>query len=184
MSQIEIAVTTARRIETLLVEKFHATGKGLHGKLSSVETTLPDALTKQLRYIATMRNSVVHEDGFSIPDLDAFVATGNTVIAELGALPVRPAAAAGAPPAKQPDWLTTFYRAVVLIGVLVGAGFGLYAGGIGLGIATALGGGFLAILAVSDEAIRLYKNTLWFVLGLLLIGAGIATIATVVSVFR
>jgi hypothetical protein len=184
MSQIETAVTMARRLETLLVERFQADGRGLHEKLTSVEEDLPKALAKQIRYVASIRNSVVHEDGFNISDLEAFVVSANAAIEQLSALPARQAAIARAASVKGAEWLTKLYRAIVLAGILVGGGFGVYAGGVGLGIATALGGGFLAILAISDEAIALYKNTLMFVLGLILIGAGVATIATIVSVFR
>jgi hypothetical protein len=72
-SDIELAVTTARRLESLLESRFGASGRGLHEKLASVEATLPPDVLRDGRYVATMRNKVVHEDSFSLPDRDRFL---------------------------------------------------------------------------------------------------------------
>ena len=72
-SDIELAVTTARRLESLLETRFGASGRGLHEKLASVEATLPPDALRDGRYVATMRNRVVHEDSFSLPDRDRFL---------------------------------------------------------------------------------------------------------------
>jgi hypothetical protein len=72
-SDIELAVTTARRLESLLETRFGASGRGLHEKLASVEATLPSEVLRDGRYVATMRNKVVHEDSFSLPDRDRFL---------------------------------------------------------------------------------------------------------------
>jgi hypothetical protein len=72
-SDIELAVTTARRLESLLESRFGASGRGLHEKLASVEATLPPEVLRDGRYVATMRNKVVHEDSFSLPDRDRFL---------------------------------------------------------------------------------------------------------------
>ena len=61
MGDIEIAVTRCKRLETLLEEEFNAAGRGLHEKVSSVQDELPLPLVKRLRFIATVRNKVVHE---------------------------------------------------------------------------------------------------------------------------
>lgn len=61
MGDIEIAVTRCKRLETLLEAEFGATGRGLHEKVSSVQDELPDALVRKLRFIATVRNKLVHE---------------------------------------------------------------------------------------------------------------------------
>jgi ABC-type multidrug transport system fused ATPase/permease subunit len=61
MSDIELAVTRCKRLETLLEEELGASGRGLHQKVSSVQDKLPEALVKRLRFIATMRNKLVHE---------------------------------------------------------------------------------------------------------------------------
>jgi len=72
MSDIEIAVKASRLIESLLEQKLNATGKGLHSKLTSVENKLSSAMVSKIRYIASVRNNVVHEDGATIGDVKAF----------------------------------------------------------------------------------------------------------------
>lgn len=61
MSDLELAVRECKSIETILVTRFGASGRGLHDKVTSVQGQLPDPLVRQLRYIATMRNKLVHE---------------------------------------------------------------------------------------------------------------------------
>lgn len=73
MSDIDRVVKSSRKIETQLVRNLGASGKGLNGKLNSVENKLPSALVKRIRYIATIRNKVVHDDGYRrIDDRHAF----------------------------------------------------------------------------------------------------------------
>lgn len=64
MSDIELAIRSSKRIESSLVRLFDASGKGLHEKISSVEKKLPVSLVKRIRYIATIRNKLVHEDNY------------------------------------------------------------------------------------------------------------------------
>jgi hypothetical protein len=61
MGDIEIAIKRCKRLETLLEEDFGAAGRGLHEKVSSVEHDLPDKLVRRLRFIASVRNKLVHE---------------------------------------------------------------------------------------------------------------------------
>ena len=61
-SDIDIVVTQSKTLEALLEQKFGATGRGLHEKLSSIEYQLEAGLVKNIRWIATMRNKVVHEN--------------------------------------------------------------------------------------------------------------------------
>lgn len=77
------AIDIARQLETVL-ESIGATGKGLHEKTSSVEATLPAALVRKLRFVASVRNKIVHEDEL-LPDDDfaEFLETGKLAIAEL-----------------------------------------------------------------------------------------------------
>jgi hypothetical protein len=63
MSDIDIAVKGAKKIEAFLVTNFGAVGRGLHDKLSSVENRIPPKLQKQIRFVASVRNAVVHEEG-------------------------------------------------------------------------------------------------------------------------
>lgn len=72
-----------RKIETLLTNNYGAKGKGLHEKASSVEAELaPDKINK-IRWIATIRNKSVHEDGFEIEDLNIFLKNCDDVITYL-----------------------------------------------------------------------------------------------------
>jgi hypothetical protein len=71
----ELAIKSSKELEHLLDTEFHAQGKGLHEKISSVESTLPRKLVLNMRYLATIRNKLVHEYGFDdIPDRPAFIA--------------------------------------------------------------------------------------------------------------
>ncbi len=69
---IELAVRYSKQLESLLEQKFAAEGRGLHEKVSSVEDLLSEDLVRKLRWIATMRNKVVHEDDFEIENLASF----------------------------------------------------------------------------------------------------------------
>jgi hypothetical protein len=81
MSAIEIAVKECKKLESLLEQQFGATGRGLHEKVSSVGGRLPPELVKQIRYIATIRNNLVHEDAFALSpsELANYQATCTTV---------------------------------------------------------------------------------------------------------
>ena len=64
MSIIEWTIRESRALESLLEERYGARGRGLHEKISDVNAQLPRELTKRLRFVATIRNRLVHEDGF------------------------------------------------------------------------------------------------------------------------
>lgn len=91
-AQAGIAIDIARRLESAL-GALGATGKGLHEKTSSVSAKLPAALVEKLRFIASVRNKIAHEDAL-LPDEDfsAFEQSGRQAIEELAA------ASAGAKP--------------------------------------------------------------------------------------
>jgi len=80
MGQIDIAVGYSKKIESLLDEYYHAEGKGLHEKLSSVEESIDDFMIPQIRKIASIRNNVVHHEGYKIDNLDEFRQDCETVI--------------------------------------------------------------------------------------------------------
>lgn len=58
-------IERAKEIETILVD-MGATGKGLHEKVSSLETNLNKSVVKAIRYIATIRNNALHDDNFKL----------------------------------------------------------------------------------------------------------------------
>lgn len=64
MSDIELAITRCKSLETFLEQSLGATGKGLHEKVSSVQGRLQPDLVKKLRFIATVRNKIVHETNY------------------------------------------------------------------------------------------------------------------------
>jgi len=87
MSDIELAVTRTKVLESLLEQALGAVGKGLHDKVSSVQTRLPPALVKKLRYIATVRNKIVHEADYQkIDDRAAYTRACDEAEAYLRAL--------------------------------------------------------------------------------------------------
>jgi hypothetical protein len=82
-AQAGVAIDISRRIETAL-EAAGATGKGLHEKASSIEGRLPPGLVRKLRFIASVRNKIVHEDEV-LPeeDFSAFAESGRLAMEEL-----------------------------------------------------------------------------------------------------
>lgn len=63
----ELVIKGSKGLEAILATQ-GATGKGLHEKVDSVESRLPVELVKRLRFIATVRNRVVHEEGYELKD--------------------------------------------------------------------------------------------------------------------
>jgi hypothetical protein len=63
-SDIERAVKWSKRFESLLERRFGARGRGLHEKIDSVEGDLDRDTARALRLVATVRNKIVHEDGY------------------------------------------------------------------------------------------------------------------------
>ena len=68
MSDIELAITRTKALESLLENGLGATGKGLHEKVSSVQDRLTPPLVKKLRFVATIRNKIVHESDYQKMD--------------------------------------------------------------------------------------------------------------------
>ena len=68
-----LQIKKTKRYESLLEQQHGAQGRGLHEKLDRVQQRLPAELIKRLRFIATVRNKLIHEDGFSkVIDLAKF----------------------------------------------------------------------------------------------------------------
>jgi hypothetical protein len=68
MSDIELAISRVKVLESLLEHGLGATGKGLHEKVSSVQAKLPPPLVKKIRFVATVRNKIVHESDYKAID--------------------------------------------------------------------------------------------------------------------
>jgi uncharacterized protein YutE (UPF0331/DUF86 family) len=74
MSDIDLAISHCKKLESLLEKQLGATGKGLHEKVSSVENRLTPELIRNLRLVATVRNKIVHESDYQkIDDRKRFV---------------------------------------------------------------------------------------------------------------
>jgi hypothetical protein len=87
MSDVELVITRVKALESLLEQVLGATGKGLHEKVSSVQDRLAPALVKKLRFVATVRNKIVHEADYQrIDDRDGFVRACDEAEAGLKAL--------------------------------------------------------------------------------------------------
>jgi hypothetical protein len=87
MSDIDLAVSSSKRLESLLETKFGASGRGLHEKVSSVERDLPHDLVRKIRLVATVRNKIVHESNYqNIDHRKEFIATCKQAERELKAL--------------------------------------------------------------------------------------------------
>ena len=61
----ELIINSTKEIETILVN-LGATGKGLHEKVSSIEREINKTVVKAIRFIATIRNNVLHDDNFKL----------------------------------------------------------------------------------------------------------------------
>ncbi|MFB9137466.1 DUF4145 domain-containing protein [Vibrio olivae] len=73
MSDIEKVVLRTRKLEQLLRVQYHAEGKGLHQLVTSCEERLPHKIVAKLRYVATIRNKIVHEDDYKLDDRAGFL---------------------------------------------------------------------------------------------------------------
>jgi hypothetical protein len=94
----ELVIRSAKELEHTLETAFGASGKSIHEKLSSLPAdTLPAPLIKQMRFLATIRNKLVHERGFdSIPDRPRFIADFEASVLQLERILKERAASSGA----------------------------------------------------------------------------------------
>lgn len=81
----ELVIKASKELEYVLEHHFGATGKGLHEKISSASPFLPNpSIVKNMRYLATIRNQLVHQRGFdAIPDRPSFIRLFRSSITEL-----------------------------------------------------------------------------------------------------
>jgi len=90
-NDFELVVRATKELEFLLEEHFHApTGKnvGLHDKITAARDArgqpLSDNVKKRMRYLVTIRNSLVHDrECNAIPDRSAFLSGWAEVETEL-----------------------------------------------------------------------------------------------------
>lgn len=122
MSDFKAIIDAVKGIEATLVEKFGAEGRGLHEKLSSVEAHIPSNLQRSIRYLATLRNKAMHEEGYEIKDPAAYLRQAIEVRAQLLTLG-NPAKSGTRAPAQLPsDSTATNKLLVILIAALMVGG--------------------------------------------------------------
>lgn len=81
MSDTDKVLEISKALEHFLETNYNAQGKGLHEKVSSVENRLDAQLVKDLRFIATIRNKMVHEYGYNFAaDRNRFLEIGNQAV--------------------------------------------------------------------------------------------------------
>lgn len=80
MSELEQVIFYSRKIESLLEQKIGATGKGLHEKVTSIESKLDQKVVKKIRWIATIRNGMLHEDGYKVGNFEQFIRDSEQVV--------------------------------------------------------------------------------------------------------
>ncbi len=99
-SDLELAIRWSKKIEAHLERAHRAAGRGLHEKLDSVERRLDEQTVRDLRFLATIRNKLVHEEGYDrIDDREEFRRRVSRAAKALGlrpAFPLKPLALAAA----------------------------------------------------------------------------------------
>lgn len=108
-------VKRSKTIERLLEQNYGAVGKGIFEKAKSVEDRLESAIFNKLRFIAAVRNKVVHEEGYVFDGRqDDYLSTCDGVIRRLSnpAPPKQTYAATPPPPrARRTTGHTSRHRA-------------------------------------------------------------------------
>ena len=183
-NDFELVIRATKELEWILETQFGApNGKtvGLHDKISAAripgsEQPLPEAVTRKMRKLVTIRNSLVHDrEVNSIADRSGFVKDWqevDTTVETLWLAPAAPTAPEARPaarkchpgPRREPSSLGPEEAAAlrsladasssrVRVGLGLGLGLGLGFGfglGLGLGLRVWLGSGLWARLRVMD----------------------------------
>lgn len=79
---LEGVLAASKKLESLLMF-LGAQGRGLHEKCTSLEHVLPEDIVWAIRFVATSRNKLLHEDGYVLRDLGAFQYQASSAIAYL-----------------------------------------------------------------------------------------------------
>ncbi|KAG7389721.1 hypothetical protein PHYBOEH_007378 [Phytophthora boehmeriae] len=83
----QLAIETSKELEYLLEKEFNAVGGGLHEKVSSIEESLPVPTVRSIRYVATLRNQLIHNrDMRALPDRQKFIQKFDDSMTELNIL--------------------------------------------------------------------------------------------------
>ncbi|CAI5741577.1 unnamed protein product [Peronospora destructor] len=80
----QLAIETSKELEYVLEKEFNAHGQGLHEKVSSVERTIPFPTVRSIRYVATLRNKLIHDrETRALPDRQQFINKFEDAMVEL-----------------------------------------------------------------------------------------------------
>lgn len=83
-NEFEMVIRASKELEFVLEEEFGSKSKGLHGKITEARRFLTSKLVRDMRYLATIRNRMVHEQGYDdLPSKEKFVATFESSAEEL-----------------------------------------------------------------------------------------------------
>ena len=115
MSDLKSILDATKRIESILEQHCGGHGRGMHEKLSTATVAIPEELVKRVRYIASVRNKVVHEAGYDIADMPAFLATCTRTAQALQALPTVPAARNAHRPRRRLLWWGVWLLALLAL---------------------------------------------------------------------
>jgi len=92
--QQSVVLGLSRNLEQRLA-RLGAKGQGLHQATTSIETRLPAELVKKLRFVASVRNTVVHKNDVSSKQFEDVQTAATYVAADLDAMITRNASVAG-----------------------------------------------------------------------------------------
>ena len=86
-SDLELAIESSKTLESLLERNYSAMGRGLHEKTNSVSDQLTADVIRDLRFIATVRNEIVHEQATQALDRSRFTGAFERLIQALSTKP-------------------------------------------------------------------------------------------------
>src|SRR5690606_34437429 len=119
MSDIDLAVRRSKRLEGRLRRNFGVSGRGLHELIDAAKrkNALPNDLVRKLRFVATIRNRIVHDlDYTKIDDRAGFIAACDAAERELDEL-------AG----PRDTWRTTLIvTAALLVTLIIGMSIAIW----------------------------------------------------------
>ncbi|KAG1686194.1 hypothetical protein DVH05_007076 [Phytophthora capsici] len=80
----QLAIEASKELEYLLEKEFNAHGQGLHERVTSVETAIPQRTVRSIRYVATLRNQLIHNREMkALPDRQQFIKKFDDAMVEL-----------------------------------------------------------------------------------------------------
>ncbi|KAG7381886.1 hypothetical protein PHYPSEUDO_005502 [Phytophthora pseudosyringae] len=100
----QLAIEASKELEYLLEKEFNAHGQGLHERVSSVESAIPVPTVRSIRYVATLRNRLIHDREMrALPERHTFIKKFNDAMVELNIIIEKKRLdAGGAPTANAP----------------------------------------------------------------------------------